>query len=58
MREARYRRVVSRDRPEAGGAMDGPGGSKPGQDEGRVMMKLAGADDAVEVHKVGIGEWP
>ncbi len=35
-----------------------PVAANRGQDEGRVMMKLAGADDAVEVHKVGIGERP
>ena len=36
----------------------GPVAANRGRDEGRVVMKLAGADDTVEVHEVGIGERP
>ena len=36
----------------------GPVAANRGRDEGRVLMKLAGADDTVEVHEVGIGERP
>ncbi len=36
----------------------GPVAANRGRDEGRVLMKLAGTDDTVEVHEVGIGERP
>ncbi len=36
----------------------GPVAENRGRDEGRVLMKMAGADDTVEVHEVGIGERP
>ena len=36
----------------------GPVAGDRGRDEGWVLMKLAGADDTVEVHEVGIGERP
>ena len=36
----------------------GPVAANRGRDERRVLVELAGADDTMEVHEVGIGERP